>query len=104
MDCIFIFMGHIFIHLFLTFQVLFGVILDLRFFAIVLNYYTTANKHFVGFSSGRLLTEAYLVLFVAKLNQVALMLSAKYSTNIILTHRLISVECKYTKIDYLAHT
>lgn len=31
------------------------------------------------------------------------MLSAKCSTNIILTHRLISVGCKYTEIGYLAH-
>ena len=48
-----------FISSFLAFEVLLDEILGLRFFAIVLNYHTTATNHFTGFSLSVNFTEAY---------------------------------------------
>ena len=48
-----------FISSFLAFEVLLDDILGLRFFAIVLNYHTTATNHFTGFSLSVNFTEAY---------------------------------------------
>lgn len=60
--------SQVFICLFLAFEVILDDILGLRFFAIILNYHTTATNHFpvfsltVGFTEACLFTEFLVVI------------------------------------------
>ena len=81
---------------FLTFEVLFGDILGLRLFAIVLNHHTTATNHFTGvfFSLSVLQRPTHsLSLLSSALDQVDLVLNTKG------LHQLdVTVGCKHTRM------